>query len=221
MSTGVLVDKVIRIGFALGALSSCSVFRSQVNDEARVLRTVPSDPIWDLELYELPLSAATDTLPPLEVFQESGHYYTLKDRMIWSMNYWYLDSLRIAKSRRASRSDVEKWYQVERPRISDSLHANCPGYYRRFEGELHFTKDTVWQWLGDMDNFETCSRSVTVAQLLKADHWYLFMFDSEGPTHSLGRRHYIQRRVSFLLDSSGNVLNWQSVRRRIRKMRIV
>lgn len=209
------------IGIWVSLLSSCSIFQSRVNDETRTLRTVPHDAIWDLELYELHLSTATDTLPPLEVFQDYGHYYTLKDRLIWSMNYWYLDSLRIAKSRRASRSEVEQWYQVERPRISDSLHAKCPGEYRRFEGTLHFTGDTVWHWLGDMDNFETCDRSMTLAQLLKADHWYLFVFDSEGPTHSLGRRHYIQRRVSFLLDSSGNVQNWQSVRRRMRKMRIV
>jgi hypothetical protein len=209
------------VGIAISMLSSCSIFQSRVNDDTRVLRTVPHDAIWDLDLYELHLSNATDTLPPLEFFQDSGRYYMLKDRMIWSMTYWYLDSLRIVTSRRTSRSDIEKWYQVERPRISDSLHAKCPGSYRRFEGELHFTNDTVWQWLGDMASFETCNSSATVAQLLKADHWYLFVFDTEGPTHTVGRSHYIERRVSFYVDFQGEVQHWQSVRRRMKKPRIV
>ena len=216
-----MVRRVTLVGIGIGLLSSCSIFQSRVNDETRVLRTAPLDPIWDLELYERPLSKATDTLPQLDLFQDSGRYYSFRDRMIWYMIAHHLDSMRMATNRMTSRQEVDEWYRTVRPRIADTLYAKYPGEYRRFEGELHFTGDTVWHWLGDMDNFETCGRTMTLAQLFKPDHWYLFVFDNGGPTHSLGRRHYVQRRVSFLIDSNGNVQHWLSVRRRMRNMGIV
>jgi len=137
------------------------------------------------------------------------------------MIYYYVDSLRTSTYRTSTHQQMDQWYETVRPRLSDSLYAKYSGAYHRFEGELYFIGDTVWNWLGDMDSFETCERTMTLAQLLKPDHWYLFVFDSEGPTHSLGRKHYAERRVSFFLDSSRQVRNWQSVRKRKRKMRIV
>ncbi len=201
--------------------SGCTLFQSRVNDEARVLSTVSSDPVWDLELYELPARSTYDSMPTLELFQDSGRYYSFKDRIIWSMIEYHLDSLRIAVNSRTSWQNLDEWYRTERPRLSDSLYALYPGKYRRFEGELQFTNDTTWRWLGDLDSFETCRRSMTLAQLLKPGHWYLFVFDSEGPTHSIGRGHYAERRAWFYLDPQGEVKHWGSVRRRLKKMRIV
>jgi len=209
------------ISLSITLLSSCTLFQSRVNDETRVLRTVPSDPVWDLELWELPASYVGDTLPALELFQDSGRYYSFQDRIIWSMIYYHLDSIRIAVNRASTRKESDAWYANERPRLSDSLYALYPGKYRRFEGELHFTNDTTWQWLSDQDSFETCRRSMTLTQLLKPGHWYLFIFDSEGPTHTIGRGHYAERRAWFYLDPQGGVKHWGSVRRRLKKMRIV
>lgn len=202
-------------------LSSCALFQSRVNDETRVLHTAPSDPVWELDLYELRGDRETDTLPPLEVFQDSGRYYSFQDQIISSMIYHYVDSIRIAANRGSTRKELDAWYAIERPRLADSLYALYPGKYHRFEGELHFTNDTTWRWLSDLDSFETCRRSMTLAQLLKPGHWYLFVFDSEGPTHSIGRGHYAKRRAWFYLDPQGVVKHWGSVRRRLKKMRIV
>lgn len=188
----------------VGLLSSCALFRSRVNDETRVLRTVPSDPVWDLELWELPASQS-NSLPPLEQIQVSGRYYALHDRIIWSMIYYYVDSIRIAANRGSTREELDAWYANERPRLTDSLNALYPGKYRRFEGELNFTNDTVWRWLGDCESYVTCQRTMTLAQLLKPKHWYLFVFDSEGPTHAIGREHYAERRAWFYLDPQGDV----------------
>lgn len=213
-------------------LSSCALFQSRVNDETRALRTVPSDPVWDLDLYELRADGGTDTLPPQEVFQDSGRYYSFHDRILWAMIDYYVDSVRIATTSMSSTKDVDEWYRTVRPRLYDSLYTkhlytkhpytkHPGGAYHRFEGELHFTNDTTWRWLGDQDSFETCRRSMTLAQLLKPGHWYLFIFDSEGPTHSIGRGHYTERRAWFYLDPQGEVKHWGSVRRRLKKMRIV
>ncbi len=216
MTEGLDTGRIFVTGFVICILSGCTVFQSRVNDETRVLRTVPFDPIWDLDLYELHAIGIKDSTPPVDLFLDSGRYYSFKDRVVWSMVEYHLDSLRIR-----SIPKVDAWYRTERPRISDSLHTKYIGEYHRFEGELHFTGDTAWKWLGDMDTFETCERSMTLSQLLKPDHWYLFVFDSEGPTHSLGRGHYLERRVSFFLDANRQVQSWQSVRHRKKKMRIV
>ncbi len=221
MSEGWDKGWVFVVGFVICMVSGCAVFQSRVNDETRVLRTVPSDPVWDLDLYELHTNGLDDPTPSIELFQDSGRYYSFKERVIWGMIEYHLDSLRIATIRMNPGRDIDEWYQTVRPRISDSLDAKCPGGYHRFEGDLHFTGDTSWKWLGDMDSFETCDRSMTLSQLLKPDYWYLFVFDSEGPTHSLGRGHYLERRVSFYLDANGQVQNWHSVRHRKKKMRIV
>ena len=203
-------------------ISGCTLFQSRVNDETRVLRTRACDPVWDLDLYELPSHGSTDRLPDEETFKDSGHYYSFKDRVIWSMIDYYVDSVRIADNQMSSTAQVDEWYRTVRPRISDSLNTQHPGgAYHRFEGELNFTGDTVWNWLGDMDSFETSGRSMTLAQLLKPGHWYLFIFDRDGPTHTVPKHHDIQRRVSFYLDSAGQVQHWQNVRRRVKKMRIV
>jgi hypothetical protein len=61
----------------------------------------------------------------------------------------------------------------------------------------------------------------TLAEILKPEHEYLFVFDTEGPTHSLGRGHFLERRVSFYVDSNGVIRNWRTIRERKRKMRIV
>lgn len=203
-------------------LNGCAMFQSRVDDETHVLQTASADPVWDLDLYELPSHGSTDSLPDEETFKDSGHYYSFKDRVIWSMIYYYVDSVRIADNQMSSTAEVGEWYRTMWPRISDSLNVKHPGGgYHRFEGELWLTGDTALKWLGDMDSFETCGRSMTLAQLLKPDHWYLFLFDRDGPTHTVPKRHDIQRRVSFYLDSAGQVQHWKNVRRRVKKMRIV
>jgi hypothetical protein len=208
--------------FALSLLlAGCSIFQSRVDDRARLLRTAPAEPVWDLDLYEIACSDPGDSVPDADIFRESGRYYSFKDRVIWSMIEYHLDSLRIATNTRTSWKHLDEWYRVDRPRISDSLYAKYAGAYHRFQGELHFTSDTTWQWLGDTDSFSTCTRSMTLEQLLKLNHWYLFLFDRDGPTHTIPRSHDIQRRVSFYLDSAGQVQHWRSLRRRVKKMRIV
>lgn len=208
--------------FALSLLlTGCAMFQSRVDDRTRVLRTVPSDPVWDLELYEIACSDSGDSIPDADIFRENGRYYSFKDRVIWSMIEYYLDSSRIAFIHLHPEKDVDEWYTKVRPWLSDSLNAMYPGAYRRFEGALHFTNDTMHQWLGDMDSFETCDRSMTLAQLLKPGHWYLFLFDRDGPTHTIPRSRDLQRRVSFYLDNAGNVVHWKSIRTRVKRMRIV
>ena len=213
---------VIVIAFAISFLfSGCALFQSRVNDQTRTLRTRSTDPVWDLELWELPAASAQDLAPPLEDFQDSGRYYSFQDQIISAMINYHVDSIRIAANRSSSRKELDEWYATVRPHLFDSLNAKYPWKYHRFEGELHFTNDTTWRWLGDQDSFETCQRSMTLVQLLKPGHWYLFVFDSEGPTQTIGRGHYAERHVSFYLDPQRQVLHWSNTRKRVKKMRIV
>lgn len=213
---------VIVIAFAISFLvSGCALFQSRVNDETRTLRTRSTDPVWDLELWELPAASAQDLAPPLEDFQDSGRYYSFQDRIILGMIHQYVDSMRIAAHKSSTREEMVVWYASMLPHLYDSLYAKYPVKHHRFEGELHFTNDTTWSWLGDQDSFETCQRSMTLVQLLKPGHWYLFVLDSEGPTHTIGRGHYTERRVSFYLDAQRQVLKWSNTRKRLKKMRIV
>jgi len=198
-------------------MEGCAVFRTQVDDQARVLRTSRFDRVWDLDLYEFDLVGPVDSLEHhRELDKEAGRYYSFADRVRWAMIEHHLDSLRIRAI-----PNVDDWYKYERPRLSDPLYSKYPCSYHRFEGEIFLTGDTIWQWLGNSATLETSDSTFTLAQILKLEHEYLFVFDSDGPTHSLGRGHYVERRVSFYIDSSGKVRNWRSTRERIRKMRIV
>ena len=198
-------------------LAGCTAFQSRVSNKTRTLKSNSFNPVWDWTLYELPIKSGQDTLASYEQFTDSGHYYAFRDRMIDGMIYLYLDSLRIAAI-----PNTEASYRNERPRLSDSLYAKYPGgSYHPFQGSLSLTEDTIWKWLGDDATLETSDRTRTLAQLLKPKHWYLFVFDSEGPTHSIGRGHYFERRVSFSVDSAGQISNWTNTRKRMRKMRLV
>ena len=208
-------DILVAFGMSI-LLGGCVMFRSRMDDRTYVLRTAPLDPVWDLELYELSGLSYGDTVPDADVFREAGRYYSFAERMRCGMIEYHLDSLRIAAIPHS-----EKWYRDDRPRLSDSLYAKYQGAYHRFEGSLFVTGDTVWHWLSDQAELETSDQTRTLAQLLKPEHWYLFIYDTEGSTHSLGRRHYVERRVGFYLDSTGQVLHWSNTRKRLKKMKIV
>lgn len=149
MTEGLDTGRIFVTGFVICILSGCTVFQSRVNDETRVLRTVPFDPIWDLDLYELHAIGIKDSTPPVDLFLDSGRYYSFKDRVVWSMVEYHLDSLRIR-----SIPKVDAWYRTERPArfrfAPHEVHRGIPSVRRK----LHFTGDTAWKWLGDMDTFE-------------------------------------------------------------------
>lgn len=193
----------------------CTIFRTHVNDVSKVLHARAIEDVWDLELYELPAGHSSDSTPGFEDFTDSGKQYIPKERQIYLLKHHHLDSVRIHRQR-----IVPNWFETERPALSDSLDQLYPGTIRRFIGEFHLTNDTVVQWLSTEATLGTSDQTKTVVEILKPDHWYMYAYDTEG-SRSRGWKSMIERRVTFRLDSTGTIRNWQSTRQKIRKTRIV
>ncbi|MBK8498373.1 MAG: hypothetical protein IPL52_06035 [Flavobacteriales bacterium] len=187
-----------------------------MDDRTRMLTTNSFDPVWNTELYELPVNVEQDGAPSYEQFSDSGQLYCLKDWVVYEQVDWYLST-----ERHAAQLEPKEWYGTVRPRLVDSLFALYPWDLKPFNGHLHLTGDTVWQWLENETELEGSANTRTLAQLLKPGHWYLFVFDVDGRHWSDGGRYNVERRVLFRIDDLGEVQDWQSTRKRVRKMRIV
>ena len=200
---------------ALAALTGCAAFQSRVDDRTRTLTTNSFDPVWNTELFELPANER-DSAPSYEQFTDSGRYYCTRDWVIYEQCERYWNQERITSELKPA-----EWYANEFPRLLDSLHGKYPWKLKPFQGRLFLTGDTIWPWLASNIELEACAHTRTLAQLLTPGHWYLFVFDRDGRNWSDGGRYTVEQRVLFRIDGAGQVRDWRSTRRRVRKMRIV